>query len=221
MILSELFSQVNTTFRGSDDDVPAVGTTDYTLWLGTTNRKINEWARDGKRTWESLFEVRTVGTIATGTQSYGLDDILVPSDDVSVTKAGIVTKYNLVKPQERGRVSSCVYISGRDPKSLVFHDPILSTSSIIGGSITMGGIWLPANLTKGTDVIPVDDPYWLVYAVASELAFNDLTYQDKYPDLVNKANNLYSKMVSNNNRGTNNNPRTLRTTITRIPGSSR
>lgn len=222
MIVSELFSHINAAYRGTDDDQPVLGTTDGDEWLLTANRKISEWAKDGKNTWMSLFDIRTVGTFASGTQSYDLDDeIILPADEVTITStAGNDSYFKIAKPQERRRFLNSVYISGRDPQVLTFYDTIPSTSLLIGGSIKIAGYYVPDDLVAAGDTIPVDDPYWLVMAVASELAFNDITYSDKAPDLNAKANNLYSIMVSNNRRGTNDNPRIARTNVDRILGTT-
>lgn len=220
MITSTLFTQINSAYRGSDDDAPAVGTTDYTLWLGTINRKQNEWATDADNDWSSLFELRTMGTIATGTQSYDLDDdFMAPSDSIIVTTPTGDVEYRITKPGERGRYMRSVYISGHDPKVLTFYDTIVSTNPIVGGALKVPGFFLPSDLVNPTDTVLVDDPYWLVYAVASELAFNDLTYESKAADLVAKANNMWSKMVKRNRRGTSDNPRVIRTNVQRIPGN--
>ena len=289
MVLSDFFSQVNNAYRGSDDDVPATGTPDHTLWLNTTNRKIAEWARDIKNTWESNFSldkpnepgtvattgtttltgtstyftdyksgdtivvggetVRTIDTIASDTsltvtaafsntasdltfthasivatavQSYSVHrNLLNPSDSVVVTPtSGNDVEFVIGKPAERARFLHEVYMYGRNPQTLTFYDTIASTDNIVGGTLKVPGYYVPADLSADTDVIPVDDPYWLVYAVASELAFNDLTYESKANDLNTKANNLYQQMVNANRRGTNNNPRIARTNVNRIIGPS-
>jgi len=287
MILSTLFNQINSAYRGSDDDAPAAGTTDWTLWLNTTNRKISEWAGDAKNAWQSNFKfekpnepgtvattgtttltgtstyftdyavgdtilvsgetVRTIATItsntvltvtvafsntasgktfthasiiATGVQSYNLHrNFMNPSDAAIVSLTDQDITYLIGKPQERDRYENETYISGMNPQSITFYDDILSTSNLIGGTLKVPGYYAPDDLTTTTDVIPVDDPYWLVYAVASELAFNDITYEDKAIDLNSKANNLYSGMISNNRRGSNNYPRQARTNVNRIPGT--
>lgn len=221
MNVSTLFTQINGAYRGTDDDAPAVGTADYDHWLSTTNRKLSEWARDNKNTWQSLFEVREIGTIAAGTQTYDLDDeILIPADSVIVTTTdGVAVPYRIVKPQERDRWANGVYISGRNPQTLTFVSTIDAGSAIVGGTISLGGFFIPDELAAANGIIPVDDPYWLVYAVASELAFNDLTYEDKAADLNNKANNLYAMMVTANRKGSSGNPRTIRTKVDRIRGN--
>lgn len=71
-------------------------------------------------------------------------------------------------------------------------------------------------LTRANEEIEIPIPAWLTYAVASELAFNDLTHDDKFPDLQNKANYFYSQMAHNNNRKT----KTVPTQVNRIRGVS-
>lgn len=219
MDVNTLFGQINSAYRGSDDDVPVSGTPDYDLWIYTTNRKIAEWARDRKNKWRSLWENREVGTIATGTQDYELDDeILWPSDKVVITTTEGYKRYRtLIKPEERIHTYDTAYIWGRDPQTLTFETDIVSTDDIVGGTITLGGYWVPDDITSLNDTVPVDDPYWLVYAVASDLAFNDLTYESKSVDLQTKANTLYSQMAHANRAGTYDNPRTAAYNTNNIP----
>jgi hypothetical protein len=223
MILSDFFRHVNSAYRGTDDDAPASGTPDYTEWLDATNRKKNQWAKDMKVLWRSCWELRDIGTVTAGTQAYELDDdFIAPSDKLAVTTlTQQEVDYTIVAPEERRSVPRSVYISGRDPQVLTFADPITSTDHIVGGTMQLGGFFLPDDLENPKDVIPVDDPYWLVYAVAAELAFNDLTYEDKAPDLEGNADKLWAVMVANNRRGTSGNPRTARTHVARIPGTNR
>ena len=52
----------------------------------------------------------------------------------------------------------------------------------------VGGVILPAAYYRPDDIdstdadadIPVDDPNWLVMATAAQVAFNDITYEDKF-----------------------------------------
>lgn len=289
MIVQEFFEQVNISFRGTDDDVPAAGSADSLMWYRTMNRKINEWATDAKNIWQSNFHyekpnepgtvattatttltgtstyftdyqigdtitvsgetVRTIATIVsdtsltvtvafsntgsaktfthktiivTGVQSYSVHrNLLNPSDVAIVTTTTQDIHYMIGKPQERSRFLNEVYLSGRQPQLLTFYDTISATSNsqLIGATLKLPGYFVPNDLTALTDIIPVDDEYWLVYAVAGELAFNDITYSDKAPDLNAKANNLYSGMVVANRKGTNNYPRQARTNVNRIPGT--
>jgi len=223
MIYSDFINQVNDAYRGTDDDAPSLSTPDYNMWLRVTNRKIQEWARDSKNTWQSLFEAREVGTVAFGTQVYELEDeFLTPANGVTISPTGNPTsyiKYTLVKPEERNNFYNSVYISGREPKLLTFNDTFNADGNYIGGTINLAAYFMPDEITDPSDDIPVDDPMWLVYAVASELAFNDLSYSDKSPDLVGKANFLYSQMAAANRKGVYGNPRVAPTNVNRIRGN--
>jgi hypothetical protein len=286
MDVTTLFTQINSAYRGTDDDAPTIGTTDGDMWLATANRKQAEWASDLKNVWQSNFlldkpnelgtvattatttltgtgtyftdyrigdtitvsgeTVRTIATItsntvltvtlafsntasaltfthasivATAVQTYSLHrSLLNPSDKVIVSTTDEDISYTIGKPAERARYASEAYIYGRQPKSLTFYTDFVSTDQAIGGTIGVPGYYIPADMTAATDIVSVDDPYWLVYSVASELAFNDITYSDKSPDLNAKANNLYSMMVTANRRGSSNNPRVAYTNVQRIEG---
>jgi phosphohistidine swiveling domain-containing protein len=290
MELSDFFDDVNSAYRGTDDNAPAAGTPDYTDWLLTTNRKIRKYARDKKVSRASLWKatapnelgtvataattaltgtntrftdyrvgdkilvsgetIRTIATIpsdtsltvtaafsntasaktfthtsiiATGVQAYSLSRrFLNPSDKIIIlTTAGHEDEYTVVKPQDRDTVFRAVYISGHDPQTITFEDDITSTSAIVGGTLEIPGFYMPDPMVNATDLIPVDDPDWLVYSVAGELAFNDLTYESKSADLILQANLLYKEMTRNNRRGTAGNPSKSRTNVVRIPGSNR
>ena len=281
MIVSDLFSHINDSYRATDDDVPTAGTSDYSYWLRVTNRKISEWARDTKVTWKSLSRgyftepgtVSTVGTVAlTGTGTYFLDyqvgdkitvagetertiatitsntaltvtvafantttttftrkiilktgvtiynlnrQFITPSTEaVTVDSAGDLTELNIIKPQEATIGSSDVFIYGNNPQSVAFVSDL--PTALVGSELLVPGYFMPFELTSATDVVPVDDPFWLVYAVAKDLAANDLTSSAKAPDLNAQANNLYTAMVSANRRGVGLNPRIVPTRITRI-----
>lgn len=214
MNLSTLFAQINSVYRGSDDNAPTAGD-DFSLWLLTTNRKINEWATDATNNWRSQYETRAIGVVTAGVQTYTLDtDFIAPSDSITVTENGINTEITIGEPQDR--TPGTAYIVG---KQLTFVDTLTASSSLVGGTINVHGYYLPTDMVDATSIVPVDDPYWLVYAVASELAFNDLTYESKAPDLVAKANNLWAKMVYANKKGTAGNPRKVRYNVQRIYGS--
>jgi hypothetical protein len=225
VIVLDFFNNVNDAYRGTDDDAPTIGTTDGNEWLRITNRLKNDWALDEKVDWRSLFATRTLSpVVAVGTQSYNLPaDFLNAANEVLITSTGgTIVEYALIDPSERRNCDprSC-FITG--PKGgtqvLTFVDTFNTGDITIGGTISIDGYFKPADLTASTDVIPVDDPNWLIFAVAAELAFNELTYQDKAPDIQAKANVKYTQMVQSNRRGSNRNPRRVRTLVNRIPGS--
>jgi len=281
MIVSEAMSQINMSYRGSDDDVPVAGTLDYILWLGTMNRKLQEYAKDQ---WISQFshsspnEVGTVSTVGTttltgvgtyftdyqsgdkitvngetvrtidtitsdtvltitvaftntassltftrltliksGVQTYNLHRrFSTPSDEVKIISTQTDT-FKLEKPQDRE--AGVAYIHSANPQKITFYDDITATSLMIGGTLIVPAYYLPADLVNATDIIPCDDPYFIVYSTASELAGNELTYADKAGALNAKANNLYRLMKNANRKGTSNNPRTAPVSVDRISGN--
>lgn len=203
MTLAEFIIKVNYALRGTDDDAPTSGT-DYDYWVSVGNTKKDELYRDSGQDWSESYEERSLGNIAAGTQpSFELEkDFLGPVKQVYVVLAnGARVYYDIVKPQEATRWCREVYIAGRNPETLTFSNDIADADQIVGGELFLPGHWLPKNVAKAGDTIPVPDPNWLVMATAAEIAFNDLTYEDKFPDLQGKANNLYKLMTRRNRRG--------------------
>lgn len=136
--------------------------------------------------------------IATGVQEYSLHrNFYVPSDTVTVTTTdGQDVDFSFTKPQSR--ISGEVYISGRNPKMLTFYNDIEAGNQIIGGTLKVPGYFVPDDLVNATDLVSVDDPEWLVYATASELARNDPAKDDQFPTLLGMANDIYRKMINAN-----------------------
>lgn len=162
---------------------------------------------------------RHVAVIADVVQTYNLHRQFYQPSDGAIASGTQDYEYSFSDPQGRDRFVLNTYISGFNPKKITFTDTIESTDPIVGSDLIVPGYFLPEDLTSNSDIVPVDDPYWLVYAVASELAFNDLTYADKYAELNTKANNLYSMMSKSNRNGTNKYPKTIRTSVNRIIGT--
>ncbi len=212
MLVSAAIPRINYLLRGTDDDAPAVGTSDYTYWLDTLNRKKDELYADITQQWRNSYDVLAVGTTTAGTAvSLDLDDtFLAPSDSVYVIdRGGLRHDYFIVQPQERDVTKQQVFIGGHNPQTLYFTKPILSTDQIVGGTVYMPGYYLPPNVNAATDTLPVPDPNWQCIATAAELAFSDSTYENKAPDLQTKANSLYDLMVKANRRGTYGNARKM------------
>jgi hypothetical protein len=149
--------------------------------------------------------------IAASDQSYSVHrDFLYPSDKVTVTDTDSkVHDYTLIKPQERSSLQREVYLHGVNPYTLTFTSTIDSTEDIVGGTLSIPGFYLPADVSLATDTIPLDDPNWGVMATAAEVAFNDVVYEEKAPDLNDKANALFSAMLAKNRAGTFGNPRRM------------
>lgn len=209
MLVSELITRVNYVLRGIDDDAPTEGTAEYNYWLDTYNRKKDELYRDVTKLWSSSYAVLEVGSItASETPSFELEaEFLAPANYAYIIDAeDHRTEYEIIKPQELNINKQQIYIAG-NPQTLYFSQEIQSDAQIIDGTLYLPGYFMPDDVTASGEEILIDDPNWAVMAVAAEIAFNDLTFEDKYPDLNNKANALYIQMVKRNRRGTYGSPR--------------
>lgn len=160
--------------------------------------------------------------IATGVQTYNLHrNLLGVSDRVYVQTSEGKVFLNQVHPQEINRVEQQVYISGGNPESLTFTIDIEATDSLVGGSLIVPGYYLPGDMIAETDVLPVPDPNWLAMALASEVAFADVVYEDRAEALNARTNALWSAMVARNRRGSFGQPRIMRYSVKRIPDTRR
>ena len=196
------------------DKITVSGETERTIDTITSNTVLTVTVAFSNTASSLTFTRKAI--IKVNTQEYSLHrNFLKPSDTVIVTDTDNNDHiFKIVEPQQR--TVNTVYISSRNPEMLVFNDDIDSTSPLLGGTLKVAGYYIPEDMSASTDIVPVDDPFWLVYAVASEIAFNDVTYEDKYVDLNTKSNNLYQLMCQANRRGTSNNPRKVLTNVRRI-----
>jgi hypothetical protein len=217
---STLLDRINYCLRGLDDETPTIGTPEADLWLSFANQKIEDLVFDPYENWSCFWELRSLATpVGALDNTYSLDaDFVRASDYIIVTDtSGNEHRIKLVEPELRVGANEA-YISGNNPQVLNFNGQIIAGSVLVGGTITVPGYYKPSELTLGTDVVPVDNPNWLAYAVASEVAFNDTSYEDKAPDLLAKANDLYKKMRLMNKKGSAVTPRKTTVTVNRIRG---
>lgn len=226
MFTSDFIINVNDTLRGTDDDPPAAGTDEFDYWLRVANRVRSDVYSDTSKAWASTYAVLNLGAVsASATPIYNLGaTFLSPANDAYVLDASSRrTDFKIIKPQEKDPRYQQVYIASINPQKLYFTQEILAAHQIVGGTLYLPGYFMPADLTGDdaeAEVVIVDYDNWLIVATAAQLAFNDLTYEDKFTDLNNRANSLYKQMVSLNRRGTYDNPRQTPYNVPRIPGTS-
>lgn len=233
MTLADFYTRVNYALRGIDEDAPVHASDEAVFWLSTLNRKKDETYEDVAKNWSNTYEVRSIGTVtATATPSYNLPaDFLALSGDQNSTNGlsggiYIITTdskrvdINVINPNERDTVNRSAYIAGFNPQKVYITNAITADENIVGGTVYAQGYYMPADVEDETDVLPFLDPNYAVMAVASEVAFSDITYEDKAPDLNAKANDLYKKMVQKNRNQLHNNPQPLKYNVKRI-GNSR
>lgn len=223
MLVSAFISRVNFVLRGTDDDAPSEGNDEWVYWVDTLNRKKDELFYDVAKSWSSAYAETAVGTTVTASTapSYNLSaTFLQPSSSLYIIDLnGKRHDVKIVQPFEATTSTRTAYITGMNPQVLKFSDEIKATEEIVGGTIYVPGYYLPADVTANSGTVPLPDPNWGVLAVAAEIAFNDITYEDKAPDIQGKANALFSMMVARNRRGTYKNPRKSAYSVRRIPGT--
>lgn len=199
------------------DKITVSGETIRTIATITSDTSLTVTAAFSNTASAKTFTRDTI--IQTGVESYNLHRRFIgASDEVYVLTTGSEKVYfKIQQPQERSRNTKNVYLSGANPEVLTFTTDVESTENIVGGSLIVPGYYNVADLTLGTDTMPFPDGgQWAVQAVAAEIAFGDITYEDRAPTLQDRANDLYKKLVRNNRRGTYNNPGSIPTNVYRI-----
>ena len=175
--------------------------TDYqvgdTLTISGETRTIDTIVSDTELTVTLAFSTVsgvsfTHQTIVGSAQEYSLHrSFYTPSDSAAVSTTQQDVYYNYTQPQQRN--TGGVYIYGRAPKKLVFYSA--PSTQVVGGTLKVAGYYLPREITLATDLVSVDDPNWLVYAVAAELARNDPAKDTEFGNIIGMANELYRKMA--------------------------
>lgn len=202
------------------DKFTVSGETEKTILSITSDTVMNATTNMANTATAKTFTHKNI--VAVGVQSYYLHrSFTEPSDHVSVLDTnGQYHYFDIIKPQERVHTTQNCWISGRNPKKVTFEADLSASDSIVGGTLHVPGYYRPDDVldTDANAVIPMDDPNYGVMAVAAQVAFNDIEYDDKFADLNGQANELLKQMNRRNRRGTYGNPRQSPTRVTRIPG---
>lgn len=182
---------------------PTAGTNKYNALLALCDLKQKEWSREPSVEWNSLYSLVTLASSPIGTdQTYALDDtidyISKREGDYIIATNGINSQtYRLVQPDQLYGYRDD-YVLAQVGRSLKFPQAPTATSTVFGYDIQVPAILAPNDITAGTDEVQVDDPIWLVYAVAADYVRNDLVKQAQQPYLSNMANELMEKMKQAN-----------------------
>jgi len=224
MTVAEALVDINYVLRGIDDDAPTFGTEEASQWVAAINRVKRRLFRNSKVLFDETWEVKSLGAITvSATPSYNTDATLIAASDevYAVDTNSNKVYYQMTNPRRRTKTGRQFYLAGMNPKVLYCSNAIVATEDIVGGTLHLPGYYMPADVTLSTDTIPLPDADWGVMAVAAEIAFNDITYEDKSADLNAKANELYMQMVRTNRRNTYNTPKAIPTNVNRIHGTER
>lgn len=181
--------------------------TDYTKIVQIGNMQIDAWANEEDSDWETLYDPAVnIGTV-TATDTYDLDSsinrISNQGDDwvqITHTDGTTVTNYRTV-PAKRLKVyqQSGGNYCARIGNTLKFNKVFSATDPEYGGTITVPAYLYPSHLVKATDLVPVDNPQWLVTITAAQWVQTDVTLAQNYPSLVAEANALMTAMKQANN----------------------
>lgn len=200
----ELLDDIYRAYKGKiQSRTPVWGSGKANLAIAIANRKQREWATDPRNKWNSLFEIRAISPVldvtTTPTYTYNLaTDLYLPSDYAKIVKTdGSIVEYPIVKAQQRNVETQSLYIHGSNPKKITFAQTV--DTGLEGATLYVPGYYIPDDISLSTDVVAVDDPNWLVYITASELARNDAAKEDQFASLVGMANEIYRKMSDANN----------------------
>lgn len=188
---------------------PASGTSKYNKLVALANLFTQNWASEAGVDWKSLRTVATVSGTVTATDTFTLPTTLgklskTEGDFIRIVCTdGTESQYTIVPIERLYEEGSKIQATGNSTcavsgASLVFNTAFTATSREFGGTIYVPGYSIPATLSAGTDVIQVDDPYWLVFAVAAEFIRTDITRAEQYGNLIAQANNSMSGMKSDN-----------------------
>lgn len=228
MNVTTAISGINYALRGTDDDPPTSGD-EFNYWLSVLNRKKDELYRDTTVNWPENYDVDSLtGTVAiSAAPQFDLADTFIcPSGELAHSGIYVIDTdgkrhdLDLIEARDRSTKQQ-VFIGGSNPQKLYFTQPIVAGDELIGGTIYVSGHYMPADFTTGTNELPFIDPQWAVMATAAEIAYNDITYEDRAEGLNAKANNLYQQMVMSIHRTSAMGAKKVRTSVKRIQGYGR
>lgn len=200
MTALELVQQVILRATG-DLYTGSFGDDDSNKVIALANPKIDAWAKEAD--WNSLYDPGVeLGTI-TATDTFDLDDTIRaisdnPDDYVQIVKTdGNTVNYQTVPAQDLKRYANGNYCA-RIGTSLVFNKAFTADSPEFGGTLKVPAYLYPDHLVNSTDEVPVDDPNWLVAAVAADWVQLDNTLAQNRPDFLAEANDLLTGMKKAN-----------------------
>jgi hypothetical protein len=186
------------------------GDAKYNQLLDIADDKQKEWQNTDGINWQSLWQLFRLAAAVTATDTFALNALMrVPSDrenDNVVVTATNGQKYYydiITADQLRERQIACdPTVCAIQGSNLVFARAFKTTDPMYGGTIDVPGYGFVTDInlstTTATQKVQVDDPMWLVYAMAAEFVRTDLVRQNQYPNLFNLQSDRMDAMISNN-----------------------
>lgn len=171
---------------------------EYQRILGIANFYISAWQNEPNTDWSSLYDPEfVIATSLEGVRSYEIDRSefnkfsSVPGDFITVGDSN----FYIIPAELLRRYDG-------EEACIIANNKIIFARDFYGNEIgkeIKAPVYLKAQpLTEPISKVPVDNPYWLVTVCAAEYSRSDILLQGQYPNLINEANQLMSKMIENN-----------------------
>jgi len=200
MNVTQFIAKVYLTSNGKTATLAATSPR-YQKFLALANVLQDDWLSEPDIQWNSRYQRLSLGSI--NSDRVSLDEDIYEfskreGDYITITgTSGNVSYWSLVSAEEMRsfRYNNVCAIIGDE---LVFARTFVVGDNEYGGEVIVPVTMKLDTLTQPSDDILVDDPNWLVYAVAAEQVRNTVTKLSQYPALIQKANNIMVKMKQKN-----------------------
>lgn len=182
---------------------PSSTSNKYTKILGFANICQDAWQNEPDTDWSSLYVVTTLAATVTATDTFALSASIREisnreGDSIQIVRLdGGVNSYKLVRPNELQDYSTQRVVA-RIGSNLKFSIPFTATDPEIGGSIKVPNYGFVSTLASDEDIIQVENPLWLAYAVAAEYCRTDQVLAYRESGLLERANEVMRDMKQAN-----------------------
>lgn len=182
---------------------PSSGTTKYNILLGIADNKQQEWASEPGIEWNSLYSLVTLAAVVSATDTFALTNTIDylskrETDQILLTNGINTQPVKLVAPDQLYEYRYDL-AAAQIGSNLKFSAAFDAASSLIGYSIKVPAILYVNDITSGSNTIQVDDPMWLVYAMAAEFVRNDVVKAGEYDHILQMAADRMRRMKQANN----------------------
>lgn len=197
MNLEDILMAIQANVDRSNDDLDW-DDEDVMVRIAIANRGLRQWARDNTTEWQELLEPVVIGTIASGSTSFSLEENYHLLKGVYLDDTGEPVEVRRVN--EATRSGRYVYVSGnkKDGYQLNLGWVVEEGDRWIGKKLRVIYYKDVEKLKKAKDVPEMSDPDYLVAYVTSELMIDDDTTQ--YSKYTNDATTALANMRQRNDR---------------------
>lgn len=206
MTVTTALQQIHTLYQG-DVDEPSSSDDDYTARLRIINAAIDNWSSEGDGRWRELFT--TLSDAADGDKTTTASDgtLVTPTDFRTISgyvriddENGNQTFYPQVDIEKEQLLSNNTqtrrfYITGNESSGFVIN--VKPAPTVSSRTISYEYFKQATQVTTGTDVIEMDDPYYVIYYTLSVLFEND-GEGDRAIKALQQANDRLAQMKLRN-----------------------